>query len=102
MELKPAGNAVGSDGNSFSLPTQKNVLFVRDASPLPRVLTPQDTGPHLTWRTHAPLSCVSSLPSLKAVGDLCLEVSLRMWGPDPALYLHFAMQNRRSFLITKT
>ena len=48
MELKPAGNAVGSDGNSFSLPTQKNVLFAHSTSLPPRALALQGTGLHRT------------------------------------------------------
>ena len=77
------------------------MLFGHSTSPLPRVLTSQDTGHHQTWRACAPLSRESSLPSLRAVGGLCLEMSPGTWGPDPVLYQLFAIQNRRSFLIGK-
>ena len=42
-----------------------------------------------------------SLPSLKAVGGLCLEVSLRTWGPTHFCINVFAMQNTRPFSIRK-
>ena len=47
------------------------------------------------------LSVESSLPSLRAVDGLCLEVWPGTWGPDPVLNQFFAMQNRRSFPIRK-
>ena len=50
---------------------------------------------------HAPRSVEPSLPSLRAVGGLCLEVSLGTCGPDTVLYQLFAIQNRRSFPIRK-
>ena len=42
-----------------------------------------------------------SLPSLKAVGGLCLEVSLRIWGLTHFCINVFAMQNTRPFSIRK-
>ena len=43
----------------------------------------------------------SSLPSLKAVGGLCLEVSLRTWCLTHFCINAFAMQNTRPFSIRK-
>ena len=77
------------------------MLFAHSTSPLPEVLASQDTGRHQTWRAYAPRSGESSLPSLTAVGGLCLEISLVTWGADPVLYQLFAIQNRRSFPIRK-
>ena len=34
------------------------------------------------------------MPSLRAVGGPCIEVSLGTWEADPVLYQHFAIQNR--------
>ena len=76
-------------GSGFSrsvVQQRKNVLFALSTLPLPRVLASQDTGHHKSWRAYAPLSLESSLPSVRAVGGLCLEVSLGTWGPDPILY----------------
>ena len=47
-------------------------------------------------KMYAPLSVESSLPSLRAVRGLRLEVSLGTWGPGPFLYQLFAIQNSRS------
>ena len=100
--LKPVSSAVGSDGPClFTAHTRKNVLFAHSTSPLPRIFASQDTGRHQTWRAYAPLSLESSPPGLRAVGGLCLEISLVAWGPDPVLYQLFAIQNRRSFPIRK-
>ena len=38
---------------------------------------------------------------MRAVGGLCLDISLVTWGPEPVLYQLFAIQNRRSFAIRK-
>ena len=35
-----------------------------------------------TWRADAPLNVDSSLPSLRAVGGLCPEISVGTWGAD--------------------
>ena len=74
--------------------SEKNVLFARNTSPLPRVFTSQDTGlpPNLES------VCSTKLRVLAAkfegrVGGLCLEVSLGTWGPDPVLHRCFTMQN---------
>ena len=43
-----------------------------------------------------------ALAKLRAVGGLCLEVSLRTWGPNPVLYERFfAIQYGRSLPIRK-
>ena len=67
---------------------KKNVLFASSASP-PRVLASQARDHDQTWRMYDPLSAGSSLPSLRAAGDLCLNVSLGSWEPDPFLYQLF-------------
>ena len=54
-----------------------------------------------TWRTYGALRWEFSLPSLRAGGGLCLEVSPGAWGPDPVMYQLFAIQNRTSFPIRK-
>ena len=74
--LKLASSAVGSHGSFlFAAHTRKNVLFAHSTSP----------------------RCESSLPSLRAVGGLCLEVSLGTQGPDPVLCQLCAIQNRSCF-----
>ena len=74
------------------------MLFAHSTSPLPQVLASQDTS-HQTSRAYAPLRRQSSLPGLRAVDGLCLEVSLGTRGPDPVLYQLFAIQSRKSFPI---
>ena len=54
-----------------------------------RFLASQDTGHHQTWRAYAPLSWEFSLPSLRAVGGMCLEVSDETWEHDPFLGIIF-------------
>ena len=81
--------------------SEKHVLFAHSTSPLPRVLVSQDTDHHQTSGAFPLLRWQSSLPSLVAVGGLCLEVSLGTLGPDPVLYKRFAIQDRRSFWIRK-
>ena len=76
------------------------MLFAHSTSPLPRFLASQDTGHHQTCRAYAPLNGESSLPSLMAIGGLCIDVSLGTSGPDPVLYQLFATLNR-SFPIRK-
>ena len=61
-----------------------------------------ESSPHMTRvtaklgerNTYAPLRWESSLPSLRAVGGRCLEVSLGTWGPGPDLYPLLAIQER--------
>ena len=68
---------------------------------LPLFLASQDTGHHLTWRAYGPLSWESSLPSLRVVGGLCLEVSLGTWEPDPFLDDFFLIGNDLQFCVAK-
>ena len=65
--------------------SEENVLFEHSASPLPRVIASRHTGHHQTWKAYAPPSWQSSLPGLRGVGGLCLEVSFGTWGPDPVM-----------------
>ena len=77
-------------GHFGSLPTQeKNLPFSHSTSPLQRVLASQGTDHDNTWRLVAPLCWSSSPPSLRAVGGLCLEVSLGTWEPRPFLFFSF-------------
>ena len=70
------------------------VLFAQSTGLPPRVLASHATDRDQTWRLYAPPSVGTSLPSLRGVGGLCLEVSLGTWKPDPVLYQLFAIQNR--------
>ena len=81
--------------------SEKNVLFAHSTCLPPRVLASQGTDDCETWRVYAPLSVGLSLPSLRAVGGLRLEVSLGTGGADPVLYHLFGIQNRRYFLTRK-
>ena len=59
------------------------------------VLASQNTGHYNTQRVYAPLTRESSVAGMRAVGGLCLEVSLGTWEPDLFIYQLFAEQNRR-------
>ena len=78
--LKPSQGS----GFSCSVPqparTAQKTCFSHTAFACRRESSPQGTDHDQTWRVSAPLSVESSLPSLRAVGVLCLEVSLRTWG----------------------
>ena len=70
---------------------KKNLLFTHSIWLPPPVHASQGIDHDQTWMAYALLRVESSLPSLRAVGGLCLEVSLGAWGPDPYLYQRFAI-----------
>ena len=81
--------------------TAKKTCFFRTQRLTDATNPRHGTNHNQTWRAYAPLNVEFSLPSLRAVGGLCLDLSLGTWGPDPVLYQPFAIQNRRSFPIRK-
>ena len=100
--LKPASNAVGSAGSFlFAAYARKNVFFAHRTSPPPRLLVSQSTNNGQIWRAYALLSVRPSLPSLRSVPCLCLEVSLDTWVPSPFLDHLFLVGNDLLFWYCK-
>ena len=86
---------------SFCSAAAKKTCFSRIARHRCRASSPNRTRVTTKLESVRSTKLRVSLPSLRTIGGLCLEVSLGMWGTDPVLYQLFAIQNRRSSPIRK-
>ena len=73
--------------------TRKNVLFAH-STPQPRVRASQRTDHGKTSRVYTSLSWESSMPSLRAVGSMCLAVSLGTWEPVCPISVLFFLESK--------